>query len=478
MQFLRRRSLSLLIGAGVTLFVVAVVVGVADLVRDDDAERDRRVTVGAAQFDLDALHEMLEGLDLGDLDLAELFDSPMIAALIEALRDALGRQFGGGGGFQFFEQSTDRTPTLGVTVEDREGHLIVGEVLSGSAAASAGIEPGDEILSLDGESVGTIQELRAAVERAMAGGAFEVEVRRDGRRVTLDIDPPSSVAGDARSQLRDLAERFSEGLQRQLTPDRGGRTPERVPGRSAVQPAQPSVPQLGVLATDTAGGVRVTDVQPGSGAAQSGMQPGDLIVAVEGVPTPSVAALRERLSGFAAGDSVRVSVLRDRGVVQFSVALIPPAAAAQVAPGSTQGGAARPGSGQLQPPQSPFGGLLSSDTAASAATDALLARLADLVAERLAARAAATPEVTATPAATSTPALAAAASEPAVELTAFFGRVAAIDGESLRLDGTQGGISLVLTGETLRLGFKDAAIGDLVTVVVSDGVVQMLIVVG
>jgi membrane-associated protease RseP (regulator of RpoE activity) len=455
---------------------VVVVVGVADLARDDDADRDRRVSVGAAQFDLDALHEMLEGLDLGDLDLAELLDAPAIAALIEALRDALGRQFGGGGGFQFFEQSTDRTPTLGVTVEDREGHLIVGEVLSGSVAASAGIEPGDEILSLDGESVGTIQELRAAVERAMAGGAFEVEVRRDGRRVTLDIDPPSSVAGDARSQLRDLAERFSEGfLQRQPTPDRGGRTPERVPGRSAVQPAQPSVPQLGVLATDTAGGVRVTDVQAGSGAAQAGVQPGDLIVAVEGVRTPSVAALREWLSGFAAGDFVRVSVLRDRGVVQFSVALIPPAAAARVAPGSTPGGAARPGSGQLQQPQSPFGGLLSSDAAASAATDALLARLADLVAERLAARAAATPEVAATPAATSTPA---AASEPAAELTAFFGRVAAIDGESLRLDGTQGGISLVSTSETLRLGFKDAAIGDLVTVVVSDGVVQMLIVVG
>jgi membrane-associated protease RseP (regulator of RpoE activity) len=476
MQFLRRNSLPLLIGAGVTLFVVAVVVGVADLVGDDAADRDRRVTIGAAQFDLDALHERLEGLDLGDLDLDELLDSPTLALLIEALRGVLGGQFGGsgrgGGGFQLFEQSTDSTPNLGVTVEDREGHLMVGDVLSGSAAERAGIEHGDEILSVGGESVGTIQELREAVERAMAGGGFEVDVRRDGRRVTLDVDAPSVVAGGARSQLRDLAERFSDGFQRQLTPGSGGRTPERVPGRSEAQPAQPSAAQLGVLATDTAGGVRVTEVQPGSGGARAGLQPGDLIVAVEGVSTPSVAALRERLSGFAAGDFVRVSVRRDREALLLSVALIPPAASARIAPGSTPGSAARPGSGQPQQQQTPFGALLSPDTAASAATEALLERLADLVAERLAARDAATPDVTPTP----TPA--AAASEPAAELTAFFGRVAAIDGDSLRLDGTEGGISLVLTDETLPLGFKDAAIGDLVTVVVSDGVVQMLIVVG
>ncbi|HJM74752.1 MAG TPA: PDZ domain-containing protein [Dehalococcoidia bacterium] len=475
MQFLRRNSLPLLIGAGVTLFVVAIVVGVADLARNDDASHDRRVTIGAAQFDLDELRETLESLDLGDLDFDDPLDSPAIAALIEALRGAFGEQFSDGfGGFEFFGQSTDSTPALGVTVEDREGHLMVAEVLSGSAAASAGIERGDELLSVAGDSVGTVPALREAVERALAGGEFEVDVRRDGRRVTLDVDPATAAASRARSQLRDLADRFSESFQGQLTPGGGGRTPERVPGRSEVQSAQPSATQLGVLATDTAGGVRVTEVQRGSGAAQARLQPGDLIVAVEGVPTPSVAALRERLSGFAAADFVSVTVRRDREVMLLSVALIPPAASARIVPGGTPGSVARPGSGQTQQQQNPFGALLNPDAAASAATEALLERLADLVAERLASRGAVTPDVTPTP----TPAPAATASEPAADLTAFFGRVVAIDGESLRLDGTQGGISLVLTDETLRLGFKDAANGDLVTVVVSDGVVQMLIVVG
>ena len=65
-----------------------------------------------------------------------------------------------------------------------------------------------------------------------------------------------------------------------------------------------------------------------------------------------------------------------------------------------------------------------------------------------------------------------------LKISNFFGRVAAIDDGSLRLDGTLGSVVFVLTDETLRLGFKDAAIGDLVTVVISDGVVQLLIVVG
>ncbi len=167
MQFLRRNSLPLLIGAGVTLFVVAIVVGVADLARNDDASHDRRVTIGAAQFDLDELRETLESLDLGDLDFDDPLDSPAIAALIEALRGAFGEQFSDGfGGFEFFGQSTDSTPALGVTVEDREGHLMVAEVLSGSAAASAGIERGDELLSVAGDSVGTVPALREAVEQA------------------------------------------------------------------------------------------------------------------------------------------------------------------------------------------------------------------------------------------------------------------------------------------------------------------------
>ena len=208
-----------------------------------------------------------------------------------------------------------------------------------------------------------------------------------------------------------------------------------------------SAPQLGVAASDTPGGVQVTGVQPQSGAAQAGLQPGDVIVALEGTRVSSVAELRERLGRHATGDFVRVTVLRDGGRLELSV-LLTPTAATRLVPGATpgaapgRGGQARPGQQQVQP-QNLFGGLLTPDAVASAATEALLDRLADLVAERLASRGAVTPDVTPTP----TP----AASAPTeLELTTFFGRVAAIDGDSVRLDGTLGQL----------LSALDAAVGD------------------
>lgn len=475
MQFLRRNTLSLLIGAGVTLFVVAVVVGIADLARDDDADHGHRISVGAAQFDLDELHETLEGLDFENFDLAELLDSPAIAVLVEALRSALGGELGGRNSFELFGGIGDRQPVLGVTIDAASDGLVVEAVQPGSAASSAGIERGDEILSVDGRDVGTIEELREVVAGVMTGDRFQVALLRDGRRIRVDVEPRAFVAQGIGPALRDLGERFRQGLQRQQTPDRDGRAPEQTPRPREVQPARPGAPQLGVAAIDAPNGVRVIEVQPLSGAAQAGLLPGDVLAAVEGTPVSSVAQLRAVLGRFAAGDFVRVTVLRDGGRLQLSILLSPPAAVfvvdPGVLPGLGSGFDSRIQRGFEQPQQALLGGLLTPEAAASTATEAILEQLADLVAERLAARTTIEPAATATPAPQ--------ASEPAPpELTAFFGRVAAIDEGSVRLDGTSGSVAFVLTDETLRLGFKDAAIGDLVTVVVSDGVVQLLIVVG
>ena len=157
-----------------------------------------------------------------------------------------------------------------------------------------------------------------------------------------------------------------------------------------------------------------------------------MIVSVEGGRVGSIDALRERLSEFHPGETVRV----ERG----------------------------PSLGGLPGPRElPEAG-------------AVLDRLADLVAELLAARGAApaAPAETAVEA----PAPRPEASAAVADLTAYFGRVAAIDGDSVTITGSEGPIRLELTAETVRLGFKVAAVGDLVTVVTLDGAVQMLIVVG
>jgi serine protease DegQ len=57
-------------------------------------------------------------------------------------------------------------------------------------------------------------------------------------------------------------------------------------------------------------GVAVENVTPGSGADQAGLEGGDVIVEVEGTPTPTVEDLYARLRDFQPGDGVSVVVVR------------------------------------------------------------------------------------------------------------------------------------------------------------------------
>jgi S1-C subfamily serine protease len=79
-------------------------------------------------------------------------------------------------------------------------------------------------------------------------------------------------------------------------------------------------------------GVAVLRVTPGSAAAAAGLrgarsdadgsiEPGDVIVSVDGKPVESVARLLSRLDEYRAGDNVRLGVLRDGRKTELSVKL-------------------------------------------------------------------------------------------------------------------------------------------------------------
>jgi putative serine protease PepD len=65
-------------------------------------------------------------------------------------------------------------------------------------------------------------------------------------------------------------------------------------------------------ATLQGGGVLVTKVFPGTGAAKAGLKPGDVITALDGKPTPSLDALAVILAGHKPGDTVKVTVAAPR----------------------------------------------------------------------------------------------------------------------------------------------------------------------
>ena len=71
---------------------------------------------------------------------------------------------------------------------DEEG-VLVSKVLEGTPAARSGIRVGDLILSVEGESVATVGELREALDDK-EGDTFPLQVVREGRSMTIDVTIP------------------------------------------------------------------------------------------------------------------------------------------------------------------------------------------------------------------------------------------------------------------------------------------------
>ncbi|MEA2317591.1 MAG: hypothetical protein QOD44_1780 [Solirubrobacteraceae bacterium] len=79
---------------------------------------------------------------------------------------------------------------------------------------------------------------------------------------------------------------------------------------------------LGVsVATVTAGGVLVSSVEKGGPADKAGIRPGDIIVSVDGQPTPSTDDLSTVLAGLKPGRRVPVVVVRNGGRTTVTVTL-------------------------------------------------------------------------------------------------------------------------------------------------------------
>ncbi|MDB5369728.1 MAG: rseP [Roseomonas sp.] len=70
----------------------------------------------------------------------------------------------------------------------------VGAVTENSAAARAGLEPGDRILALDGQSVTRFEEVQRHIQ-PRAGQAVEIRIARGGAEQTLRATPESRESG-------------------------------------------------------------------------------------------------------------------------------------------------------------------------------------------------------------------------------------------------------------------------------------------
>ena len=125
---------------------------------------------------------------------------------------------------------------------------LVASVMPDGPAASAGLRPGDVILSFAGEPLDTMKDLPRIVAGVESGTEVDIEVWRDGARETLS----ATIGAQGRDTLAMAATTNGDGTKLGVM-----LAPQGEPDKA---------------------GVTIAEVAPGSPAARNGLRPGDVIV--------------------------------------------------------------------------------------------------------------------------------------------------------------------------------------------------------
>jgi serine protease Do len=188
-------------------------------------------------------------------------------------------------------------------LKDRSGAL-VRNVAPGSAAAKAGMEPGDVVVAFNGKPVKNSEELVGMVTATKPGTTVPVRVMRDRQERTLnvtvdelDLEAETQTARGGRDNGPDTPQESSAGFG------------------MALSNITPDVAQRLRLDRNTQGAV-VVEVEQDSPAARAGIAEGDIIVRVGRQTVNNAAEARRELERVATGSTAFLRVLRN-GQEQF-----------------------------------------------------------------------------------------------------------------------------------------------------------------
>ena len=186
---------------------------------------------------------------------------------------------------------------LGVTVQevnqsladsfklDRPEGALVSSVQKGSPAEKAGLQPGDVIRSVDGQPVVASGDLPAIVGVSKPGDRIRMDVWRQGKKVELS------------AQLAGADEKVAKADDRSDSASEGGKL------GLALRPLEEGEKRQAGVGT----GLLVEDVS--GAAARAGVEPGDVVLAVNGTPAKSI----EQVRSVIAKSNKSVALLIQRG---------------------------------------------------------------------------------------------------------------------------------------------------------------------
>jgi len=183
---------------------------------------------------------------------------------------------------------------------DSRNGAFVEEVEAGHAAAKAGLEHGDAIVAVDGQTVKSPRELIDTVSTKPPGTKVRLEVIRNGKpqelKVKLEERPGSDQPGAAVGESGESGEAARIGLSvRELTPQ---------------------LRQAYGIGEDVSGLV-VTQVDPVSSAADAGLVPGDVVIEANGAAVTTPDALNQQIKSVGDGGYLRLYMYRPRAGRSF-----------------------------------------------------------------------------------------------------------------------------------------------------------------
>jgi len=210
--------------------------------------------------DLVGINSVILSQSGGNIGIGFAIPANLVRSIMEQLIET-GQVNRGQLGVMTLSLTPDFRKSLGLA-ENAQGAL-VSQVTEGSAAARAGIEPGDVITSVRGEQIRSNAELRNTIGMLKVGETVDIGLLREGKARTVT------------AVLREAAQ---------------------ISDASAIHPALAGA-ELVEVSEDSAGGLRVREVAPGSPAAQSGLLADDRIIGINRQRISSLAELREATKG-------------------------------------------------------------------------------------------------------------------------------------------------------------------------------------
>ena len=194
----------------------------------------------------------------------------MVNAVLQSARGGLSAVVRPWLGADLQTVTSDIAQSLGL---DRPQGALITRIEPESPAASAGLRQGDLVLSLDGAAINDAEGFSFLFSTKGVDGGAAISFRRGGETLETIISLEPAPAADASERLM---------------------VENSVLAGATVEPVTPATVEQYRLAARS--GMVISAIAPRSPAASIGLQPGDVVLAVNGVETTNAASMRRATS--------------------------------------------------------------------------------------------------------------------------------------------------------------------------------------